>query len=166
MNRSELTNVRRRQIRSNLWIAALVVAAAVIGSLWLVFQNRAQETNIAGVVISQPALPDGGTDVTLQLAAQPRAADLFSAELDRLRSHAFTVANREQVVAHTLSLEALAQAGREAFVSSRLPTTANGHAVYLEALRRQGQAANSEADFPATANEFSEWLDRLRRTSN
>lgn len=163
MNRSELPNVRRRQSRSSLWIAALMAAAVVMGSIWLALQNRTPIAHITDDAMPQPAILDSGVELGLQLGVQPRASDAFSVELDRLRNYAFTVSNREQATAHALSLEALAQAGREAHVSSRLPSTANGYAVYLDVLRRQSQAAYSEAHFPSSANEFSEWLDRLRR---
>lgn len=162
MNRTVLTESSSRRSRSMLWVFALLIVVAVMGLTWMLVQDG-RSTVVADEVAAGPAMADRQRVAALQPGAEPRAADAFSAELDLLRRQTAIVASRDAATAYALSLETLAQAGRQAFLDNRLPTTANGYVDYLDSLRRQGQAVQNAGGAPADANAFSAWLDELRR---
>ncbi len=162
MNRTEFTESGSRLSISMMWIIAAIVVVAVAGITWGLIQNGPSAA-VIGEAAEGPALAAGDEVAQLELIAGQRAADQFSTQLDLLRRRASIAASWDSATAYGVSLEKLAQAGRQAYVDNRLPATANGYAIYLDSLRRQGQAAQNFGGGPAGANEFSEWLDQLRR---
>lgn len=164
MDRTVLTESRSPQRTVILWLIGLLIVAAVIGLTWMLAQNG-PATLAADEAAPEPALAGSEGATESLVLTGPRAADAFSAQLDVLRRRAVSVASRDGASAHGVSLEALAQVGRQAYLENRAPTTADGYAIYLDSLRRQGQAARDAGTAGADANAFSQWLDQLRRLS-
>lgn len=157
MNRTILTKSRSRLNSSTLWVVVLLIVVVVTGLAWTLAQNGRT------VIIADEAEAHSERVVAVQRAVELRAADAFSAELDLLRRQAAMVAHHDAATVYALSLESLAQAGRQAYIDNRLPATANGYAIYLDDLRRQGQAVQEAGSAAGDPNSFSERLDELRR---
>lgn len=164
MNRTvlKLSDMRRRAVLGLL--AFVIIVAGAAGLTWRMI-NKGESVKLIEEVIAEPAPLQPADGVVLRPANEVRAADAYSAHLDLLRQQGAAALQRDAVTAHVFAPESLAQAGREAYIVSRLPTTANGYIDYLDNLRRQGQAIQNARAFPTDADEFSEWLDELRGMS-
>ena len=165
MNRTGLTDSRLQASSSMMWFAALLIVVAVGGLTWALVQDG-PSTTLAEEVIPERKSAKSESVTQPHLITGVRPADAYSIKLEQLRRQAQIVSGWDGPTAYSVAMEELARAGRQSYVSSRLPTTANDYALYLETLRQMGQAAQSNEVVPADAHEFSEWLDQLRRLND